>query len=105
MSDPVSVRIVNILLYKDLKINQIQRITQEGRRTIDARLAKMRECNILTSEQDGRWLRWSLTDNGRAIARSLIEPHRESVEWDPQVTADMERLKREMNLPETARDN
>lgn len=98
LSDPKSVRIVLLLLESDLKINQLERATNLSRRVIDTRLVKMHSCNVVSSEMDGRWIRWCLTAEAREMVKLIVANHVVELEWDPDVTADRIRLARELQL-------
>lgn len=100
LSDPTAVRIVVLLLQNDLKINQIQRILQLNRSTINAHLTKLRDCNVVDEEQEGRWLRFRIHPESRAFVESMIREYENDLTWDPRISEDRIRLERERSILE-----
>lgn len=62
----------------------------------------MHSCNVVSSEMDGRWIRWSLTAEAREMVKLVVANHVVELEWDPDVTADRIRLNRELQLENTS---
>ncbi|MDX2064202.1 MAG: ArsR family transcriptional regulator [Fimbriimonadaceae bacterium] len=95
LSEPLAVRIVVLLLHDELKINQLQRILEAKRSTINLHLIKLRECNVVVTEMDGRWLRFRLNPDLKEFIHRVVETYRDDLSWDPKVTEDLARLERE----------
>jgi DNA-binding transcriptional ArsR family regulator len=95
LSEPIAVRVVMLLLQGELRMNQIERILLTNRSTINLHLTKLRDCNLVLAEQEGRWLRFRINDEARPLLESIVAQYESDISWDPRVTEDLVRLQRE----------
>jgi DNA-binding transcriptional ArsR family regulator len=95
LSEPLAVRIVVLLLREELKINQLERILIAKRSTVNLHLTKLRACNVLMTEMDGRWLRFRINPDLKPFIEQVVAAYADDLGWDPDVTEDMVRLDRE----------
>jgi DNA-binding transcriptional ArsR family regulator len=93
LSDPLIVRILLVLVGRDLKMFQLEQVLQQSRPALDVRLNRMRQCGLVDTEPDGRWLRFHLAERHRDLVRQLLHEYEDELQWDLDVTLDAKRLR------------
>lgn len=95
LSDPFSIRILNLLLEDDLEMSQLQRIVVADRQKVDVRLSRMRELKLVTIERSGRFLVFRVQADVRPMLKDLFLHLDANYEWHEDLTRDLFRLRGE----------
>lgn len=92
-ADPTAVRMIRILMKSNATISDLQQILMLDRHTIDLRLMKLREAQIVKATQIGRWLSYTVDPEAKPVVDKLLFNFYDDVRWDPKCLADDERLR------------
>lgn len=79
-------RILMMLTVRPLCVCEIDAVLGIALSTISAHLKQMRSAGVITSEKEGRWVIYSLSDE--PLVRSVMKDIMSCVKDDPEIAAD-----------------
>jgi ArsR family transcriptional regulator len=95
LSDPLRVRMVRLLLERELCVCELERVLQEPQYKVSRHLGVLKRAGVLNDWREGTWMHYE-------IAPTLSPPWREALEalrhvWDQsaEVWADLEQLRQQ----------
>jgi ArsR family transcriptional regulator len=93
LSDPNRVKIVKMLQHKSMCVCEIQAALQVAQPTVSKHLKSLEEAGLVSSQKDGLWVNYHLTDGKESpYASSILGNLRHWLEDDPRVGELVKRL-------------
>ena len=96
LSDPLAIRILLLLVRREMTMSQLQMVTDRGRSAVNNRLEKLRMAGLADGERDARRLVFAISPAGRRMTETLQEIFGEELAWDPSVAADSAQARRDL---------
>lgn len=101
-ADPIAIRVMKVAMTHNVTIQDLQKVLDLDRHTIDLRLLKLREARILVCKQAGRWLEYSMHPDARPVVERMLTNFYDEVRWDQKIREDEERLNQLIKESQTA---
>lgn len=93
LSDPFRLRIVLLLMERDLCVCELMRVLQIEQSRLSHQLRVLRDAGLIEDRRDGRWIIYSLSAGVRdGLVRPLMEFAGSEVNGSRAVLQDLERL-------------
>jgi len=86
LADPTTVRLLACLLIGDMLLPDIQRALKLRASTIRTKLQLLRSCGLIEAENEGRWLRFRVSNDRRALIEKIFSEYKEEIAWDADIT-------------------
>jgi ArsR family transcriptional regulator, arsenate/arsenite/antimonite-responsive transcriptional repressor len=94
LSDPLRVRLVRLLLEREMCVCELEQVVQEPQYKVSRHLGILKRAGLLHDWREGTWMHYEITPTLPPDWRNALESLR--VVWDssPEIAADMARLRR-----------
>lgn len=93
LSDENRLRIVNLLLYRELCVCDIEKILEISQSNASRHLNKLKSCGIIAQTKKAQWVFHRIDENFLKENQLLIQYLKVELQKNPQIQADLEKLK------------
>jgi len=94
LADPTRLRLLNLMNGQEVCVCYFVEILKQGQPKISRHLAYLRKAGIVRARREGKWMHYSIELPRDAAAASILDAALASLQSDPQMRADLERLSR-----------
>jgi ArsR family transcriptional regulator len=94
LTDPTRLRLLNLMNGQEVCVCYFVEILKQGQPKISRHLAYLRKAGIVRARREGKWMHYSIELPRDAAAASILDVALASLQSDPQMQADLERLSR-----------
>jgi DNA-binding transcriptional ArsR family regulator len=106
LQDPIRVRILACLQQGEVSKPEFLSIFSEiNRRRLETHLDVLRRAGMISTSREGHWLSFRISDQYQPIVAAIFRAFRTTINWDPDVTRDRQRMAQRPNGRKPVEDN
>ncbi len=92
LADPTRLRLLNLMQGREVCVCYFVEILKQSQPKISRHLAYLRKAGIVLARREGKWMHYRIDPPSDAAAASILAATLASLNSDPRMKADLERL-------------
>ncbi len=101
LADPTRLRLLNLMNGREVCVCYFVEILEQGQPKISRHLAYLRRAGIVEARREGKWMHYRIERPDDARAAAILDVTLKSLETDPNMKADLERLVQACCVPQS----
>jgi len=100
LADPTRLRLLNLIAGREVCVCYLVEVLRQSQPKISRHLAYLRKAGVVAARREGKWMHYRIQQPADPAAASILAAALDSLQHDPEMQADLDRLGRACCQPE-----